>query len=604
MARTNTSIIFSVVISAILLSLLFPPLAQAAGIAKTDWPTWGGNSAHNKISPSKHSGPLTVYLRIRETPTTTYHNLGPVVANGKIYVVTEDKGRWFSGNDENYLVSYDLSGKRLWSTPLPSGERGNGSNPLTVADDGTIYFGMNDGLMAFNSNGSIKYHFILAGGNSLACPTYARMPVLDSVGRVILQTGNGGDLYACDPASGLRIWRTNYFSAGGGQGNGGVAIDSQDIAYFHSQRGTKAIRTADGSEVWGNSSVATTITWNNYALSQDEQLLAISNSGSASLTILNAKTGRLLWYKGLGTQNGVFTFGRERIYVSADTGGGVLGFKDSVAEALGMESTGDSEFQGALCALEPQTGRKIWCVKTLSHAEQSNMAVDSDNSVFATGIGRREVYGFKKDGSTLFTYTDTEGILGESQAALTDDGKLFVGLYYLYGFRPWTLSSTAVKKAQGKETQIEFTVKSSMLRRDPQEGVSADNQAQVVLDGGQIVPLHYLHQDGDDSVWTGRYILPAGTDPSTINLKGSVEAIAYNTQSSIVTHFSNLPSGFQNTGMSQAFDLGTIASLGGTSVAVDKSSPSFLGSVGQFFKGLLLPVGSFSKSLWGEIVGS
>lgn len=384
---------------------------------------------------------------------------------------------------DSVFVAYDLSGKKLWERNIFL--VGVTTNQIAISDSGVIYLAVNKGLTAFNPDGSIKFQ------DSDCALTAPRQPNIDSRGRIILQTGANGDIFACDPENGSRIYRTNFFPNGGsGAGNGGPAIDSHDVAYFHNQRGIQAVRSVDGSEVWRNSGLATTSAWKNYALSPDEKYLASSNqSGGSGFDMLTANTGVRLWHYTLGTASGVFTFGlHDRIYISADIRGSKLV---------------DSNYLGDVCALENATGKEIWCFKTLSHLEQDNMVVDSSNAVYLNDNLETSLFGLKSDGLLLFKYIDPLGMPHTLIPAMADDGKLFYADNYLEGFRPWTLTASAEKRASVTGRDITFTVKSSMLRRDPQEGVAVDNQVQMRLDGGRIIPLHYLHQSGDDSVWEG-----------------------------------------------------------------------------------------------------
>lgn len=602
-----------------------PTSVLASGLAKTDWPTWGGNAAHNKISPSTSKAPLTIYFRTRPFPNNdqsiSFRSAStPILAKNTLYALTIQSGSPTRG-ETPYLMAYDLHGRELWRTVMPksSPDRTSSSayNPV-LSDDGTIYVGwlsnsLSKGITAFNTSGNLK--FAEQCGKQNGTPFF--LINMDSKGNVYWMTQDSSNddwlLISCYPDGSFRygVNHSNKLSANQGDGFGPV-IDSNDVVYAQFFDGMRAIRGEDGSVIWNNGSTSKYI---NLALSPDEQYLA-SNAGMANgvgVRMIRTSTGASVWQYFLGNHLGTaYVFGlHDIIYVFADsrTTTGLLGV-GSAPFFPSKPPTNTSDSIGALCALDVPTGKELWCRNTLSFPQNSTAVVDSNNTVYfesvntytggVTGIGiGGAVSGVDETGKTVFQYVDIDNF-GSSSCIpiMSDDGKLFVGCRYLEGFRPWTLTPTALKKPAGNSTAVYFTVKSSMLKRDLQEGVTADNQAQVRLDGGRTISLKYLHQDGDDTVWEGVYSIPAGADLSQIRLKGQIEAIANQTTSALITHFASIPGGFNNTGMVQPFDLGTADKLSGTAAQSNAVAPD---DFTQAYQTTINWIRDTSHSIWSYL---
>lgn len=582
-------------ISALILLVTNPGTALASGLANSDWPTFGGNSAHSKISPSKNTNPLTLYMRTTPDPTRTFQtNSSPAIVNGVIYAILDD-----NQNGPPELLAYDIHGNLRWRSPMPlyspirqsrapittglggvpSGSIGaRGAHNPTVADDGTIYVGWANnivtgkGITAFFSNGNVKFAGVCYHSNA----NDNFLITLDSQGNSYWINNDGSvvslGLFSCNPDGSTRWaasppirltsneWATGY----------GVAIDANNVIYYNTRDGTHAIRSGDSTDIWVNPA-RSTVGFNNNQISPDGKWLATAGSPSL-VSLINALTGQTKWQYSLNTSFGTFAFGlNNRLYISANTKN-ATGLINGAGIPINPATTKVSA--GKECAVDLQTGLDIWCTITPGHLQQAGMVVDSTNSVYFCDIAEGSFVRLDANGNVAFKYLDKKIIGGLINTgdfscwdvpAMSDDGKLYFQDSYLYGFRPWTLDAAATKQASGSDTLIHFTVHSSMMKRDPQDGVTADNQVQIKFNSGQTIPLKYLHQEGDDSVWEGSYTAPSGQDLSHAHVDGTVEAIASSTQSSLTTHFVRVPSGFNNTGMVQAFDLGTVDTLPGQS---------------------------------------
>lgn len=77
-----------------------------------------------------------------------------------------------------------------------------------------------------------------------------------------------------------------------------------------------------------------------------------------------------------------------------------------------------------------------------------------------------------------------------------------------------------------------------------------------------------------------------------------MEAIAYQTTSSLITHFANIPVGFNNTGMVQSFDLGTVDKLPGTAAQSTAPAPDDFTQVYQATVGWIRDT---SNTIWAYL---
>lgn len=496
---------------------------------------------------------------------------------------------------------YDMHGRELWRVAMPNYDvlRAGSAFSPTLSADGTIYVGWRNnvpgikGITAFDMQGKLKYTGACDSSNG----SNLFLITLDSQGRPYWMTSESNQqiVFGCN-IDGTKRWGRGTGQTGSTGRNGfGVAIDSHDVVYATLNDGLHALRSEDGTDYW-ISPIGGGPSYANIAVSPDEKYVAAM---AGNLFMVDASSGQRLWFWGLGTGNGTFTFGKDnRIYISADT-----------STITGLNPIRDpkdvtTESAGKVCALDVPTGNKIWCFRTGGHLESNDMVVDSNNAVYFVDGVDRSIFAVDTNGNLQFRYRDYLQN-GFGIPVMSDDGKLFVANRYFEGFRPWTLTPTAVKKPQVSGTGVYFTVKSSMLRRDLQDGVTADNQVQVRLDGGKLIPLKYLHQDGDDSVWEGVYSVSTGTDLSKVQLKGQVEAIANQTTSALITHFSSVPGGFNNTGMVQSFDLGTADKLSGTAAQstaapTDDFTRAYQATVG-WIRDTSLTVWAYLKSAYASV---
>ncbi|MGD8453146.1 MAG: PQQ-binding-like beta-propeller repeat protein [Phycisphaerae bacterium] len=132
------------------------PTSQPAG---GSWPMWGGSPDRNAVSPAKgipHDWDLKSGRNIRwQAKLGTYAYAGPVIADGRVYVGTNNAGDWRPEikGDKGCILCFDArDGQFLWQAThdkLASGsvndwpEQGIASTPYIVGD--RVYYVSNRG---------------------------------------------------------------------------------------------------------------------------------------------------------------------------------------------------------------------------------------------------------------------------------------------------------------------------------------------------------------------------------------------------------------------------------------------------------------------------
>lgn len=113
---TKKTIYFAILSFLIILQIfyfLYPNKIYATGLADTDWPINGGNSAMNKTSPSSGTGPYTIGFGVPlDSPYVRFQPLSiPAIGKDALYLATYNPTKNTHG-----LVAFDLKGTLLWHT--------------------------------------------------------------------------------------------------------------------------------------------------------------------------------------------------------------------------------------------------------------------------------------------------------------------------------------------------------------------------------------------------------------------------------------------------------------------------------------------------------
>jgi len=162
------------------------PVAAQATLGR--WPTFGydlGNTGHNPDATGVAADPGPAWRFETDTRTDDAVNAGPAVADGRIYV----------GSENNTLYALDRSdGTETWVV-----ETGGPVRSTPAVADGTVYVGTDEGrVLAVDAESGAPEWDIEVDGRVRASPAVAD-------GRVHVGSGNGA-VYAIDTATGEQVW--------------------------------------------------------------------------------------------------------------------------------------------------------------------------------------------------------------------------------------------------------------------------------------------------------------------------------------------------------------------------------------------------------------
>jgi len=414
-------------------------------------------------------------------------------------------------------------------------KEGHGNGDVTIGQDGTLYniWHAASGtktvtLNAFNQDSTIKFTKIITlieGTDEISWVTPISVGV-DGTLYFVSCTRNPSTyaatpysrLNAVDPDDGTLLWSLplEYASYGGN-----IGADGTIYAYE----------------------------WT-YLADHEPKVFAVNPNGTVK------------WSKSLGTS---IRRGAEKIWF--DNNGDLI--------AVGPNNTNWDELY---YILDKDTGDILNFVDM--GARYYNLVLDSNYGMYASSYSEDYVYtypamyfdsGLNLKWKISFTYdeTCTEGentrsyifgspVLDErgwayqglsAQCEDADYNTIYDETYSeTFASAPWTLSSytDALFTGVAKGSTIHFFVTTSMLEENPVFG--GDNQVQVIMDNGNIVPLTYsnLNSSGD-SIWTGSYTLP--TDIASGTHTYTVEASQAYLKTDITTHFATVSTNTENTGI-------------------------------------------------------
>ncbi len=231
----------------------------------------------------------------------------------------------------------------------------------------------------------------------------------------------------------------------------------------------------------------------------------------------NKETGATNWSLPIGTSQPLIAVGENVVY------------------ALHSKDANDGN---EIYALDVQTGRLIWSYKLVDIIDPQSLILDEiGNLNFTEGKNYLIIspQGFKLEEYTLADETKLSGI-GESINLIDQNS--------VYEFKPVINLITARRD----NARIQFKVESSILKREINSHYN--NQIQIILDNGHMIPFTWIGDVGDNSVWQGKLILSTNNKDQT-EFTGTIETIIANYQGQNETHFSHLPERFVNQGITQ-----------------------------------------------------
>ncbi len=347
----------SVLALAILFSialLMISSLALAQGTS-SDWTMFRGDPSHSGYSTSTApSATPTLW----SYDTGSYVRSSPAVANGRVFVGSEDK---------SFYALDATTGAKLWSYYTGSttgGVGGVSSSPAVVGD--VVYVGSDgpgDNVFAFDAaSGTKLWGYHIAGG------TYTGSPVV--VDNKLYIGSPNCNLYAIDASTGAELW--TYTTGGAVTScpavvNGVVYVGSGDYNVY-------AIDATTGTKIWSFQT-------GSYVYSSPTVVDGVVYVGSCDFKVyaLNATNGELKWSYNTAypvqcspaVVNGKVYIGSDNHYFNAldaatgdqlwsfPTGGDV---NSSPAAANGIVYFGSDD--GYVYGLNADTGEMLWSYKT------------------------------------------------------------------------------------------------------------------------------------------------------------------------------------------------------------------------------------------------
>lgn len=545
--------------------LLSPVTTYASGLADSPWPTYQGNNQHTGMV-----GPIPYTSWDTRKMYTAEVGLGEVVVGegGTIYTLTkaaDDNGNYF-------LYALDKSGFVKWRTKLlGSTNIGTGIGVYPLIDKwGSIWIVTRDNLpnpqyaylTAYDLNGKQRCQYntlstTIVNGDDRS--TQSASLVVDSKGNIyfsLVEGPSNSELYSVSKDCELN-WKVNTTKRSSGSlilspDESAVYVTGQFVGGFTGP--AYARRTKDGSTIWETS---INNGWVVPAISEDSSIIFSVGAGPPTNWLLygiDPRTGSFFWTSTI--------------------------FSCSCATATKRATT---------VAIDKRNNAYFASYDTIYSYDSSgnlrwNYQHSSGNDALDVALvsvldGSEHLYVPSPDGYIYVLYANTGGYIGRYEAStyqLAYNGNhafYYVDDNYLYTFAPKdlidlptesSLITSIVVDIPGDSKDfvtsfkpITFTVKAEMPKRDPgfevDEGI-ADNQLQVRLTNGYSVPLKYQSMEGNYSIWKGVYKQSLGVGTMS-ELKGTIEAIAYNTTTATTTHFAKLPEGFNNTGISVPFSV-------------------------------------------------
>lgn len=575
----------------------------ASGLANSSWPTYRGNNQRQGFVNQMGDSKSWVRKLIYTDPNKI--NLGTPITgvDGSIYTIGQSKE--VGGL---YLYAITPGGDLKWKALIPT-QNTTTSGP-SVDKDNNIWLltqSATNILLSYTAEGKLRcaYDTILnisPGGTS---------NLIDKNGNVyfaLQENTNTSELFSVSKDCHLN-WTTSITK----RITGFLALSTDEKTLYISGQypGSEsgpimAKRTSDGMSFWETGAGSM---WEGVSVTTDNSILfAITNSGFPDLTpniyARDPKTGTVLWSQ-------VITPAR-----TDSVGGAVFGGRGIVA--IDDKNNSYINLYDKIVSYS-KTGYLRW-----TYNNSSGHYIGA--SIYTLVDTKGHVYIPSQDGN-IYVLDSNKGTLIEKVNGSVgypvyggNDNFYYVSTKYLYALVPWDISLSVTIPSETDKTKasvasyipITFTAKTQMPKQDPTTNITdvkidIPNQMQVRLNNGQNIPLVYKSTDNNETIWEAVYKIPKGTNNTTA-LKGSVEAIAYNTTTTTQTHFSTVPAKFNNTGISMDFTVSTatpgaytVKKVDEKTVATFTASPA-KGESQNFFVAFFNLIFSFIKNLIARLI--
>jgi outer membrane protein assembly factor BamB len=231
-----------------------------SSLLAAEWPQWRGP---NRDGKSSETGLLDAWDSDGPPLLWKTQGLGAgyssvAVAQGKIYTMGTIKG-------QESIIAVDMTGKRLWATPLGSG---NEPNCTPTYDSGAV-FGLTkrgDFACLDAKTGKVRWSKNFSkdfGGRMMSGWGYSESPLIDGNTVVCTPGAQNAAIVALDKKSGKTIWRASTPSLGraGKDGAGYSSIVVAEVGGIRQYiqlmgRGVIGVNAKDGSFLWNYNRVA------------------------------------------------------------------------------------------------------------------------------------------------------------------------------------------------------------------------------------------------------------------------------------------------------------------------------------------------------------
>lgn len=296
---------------------------------------------------------------------TVLWSITGIGTNGGVVALSPDESTVYTSNGSgSKVLAYTASsGTLLWTntdaTDVIYGE-------LTIASDGTIYYGSKDTFLYAISptDGKLKWKYQTDGSFApLASPTLSLDEKTIYAGSGDPNNDPGGTVYAINTSDGTLKWSKSV----DGNRSSGVVVGSDDSLYVNGQSVVNHLSASDGSSIWQSS----------------------ANTASALVPSLSSDG---VVYAGRGQDGKVF--------------------------AIDSTSTSKWSFQTAANPdFDPSNP------KDPQYGVPTNIVIGSDGVVYFGSMGDK-FYAVKPDGTELFAYSTANNI-SENCPAIGPDGTLY-----------------------------------------------------------------------------------------------------------------------------------------------------------------------------------
>jgi hypothetical protein len=454
------------------------------------------------------------------------------IGNGSEHITLAENGTIYNVDalNDNFCAFDSADGSTKWCYSM---RIGHGNRRTAIGNDGTLYLTYTEGetyldVYAIRPNGTTKWiHRINKNPASATMEDWPQNIVFNSDGDLYVGTtefdgsgyqNNNGNLYIISHVDGSVLHTVNTGDIGGIDG-ANIVIDKNDVAYVANGNfdfvtlGRILAINKDGTIKWIYNRNKTA-GWNKLSLRSDGILLAQEALFERSYA-LNTVDGSVVWQASSSDEwTDFFEVNRPGNLFSNGLNG--FYFSEQVSSQYDNLKYFDKDYNQ----------KWKFSIPEADHGGLDKMhnlgdpVMDQNGNLFVNYISRYGTY---------------------SPYAITDNTA------YLLSLVPWHLSlSSNLAASYYRGNTINITAKSSMPAINPFNNEA--NKVQAVVDGNTKIPLTYGATDSNgNTLWTGSYTIPQSSVIGNHNIVLEAAQSMITTDAS--TTFATYPSGTNNTGI-------------------------------------------------------